>query len=177
VPAAIGNTSVPCVTTWDTRAVNAKNAIKKDNAFEAKCRKIMDAALNETTQPGVPSGDVTDASGQTLTEDVAPNECTMVDLFMQALKKAGKNPTTDKLYDAFLTIKDSPGAYMSNGEGGFSKTKTYFANSVHLEVLNLASTQTAKDANGLYNGCPAPVNCWVPQLIGGTEWFPVQPST
>ncbi len=44
--------SVPCVTTWDTRAVNAKNAVKPDNAFEAKCRKIMDAALDETTQPG-----------------------------------------------------------------------------------------------------------------------------
>ena len=177
VPAAIGSSSVPCVTTWDTRAVNAKNAIKKDNAFEAKCRSTMDAAMNEKTQPGVPAGDVTDAAGVTLTEDFAPNECTMVDLFMQALKKAGKNPTTDKLYDGFLTLKKNPAAYMSNGEGGFSKTKPYFANEVHLEVLNLANTQTAKDANGLYNGCPAPVNCWVPQLIGGTEWFPVQPAT
>jgi len=177
VPAAIGSSSVPCVTTWDTRAVNAKNAIKKDNAFEAKCRVTMDAALNEKTQPGVPAGDVTDAAGVTLTEDVAPNECTMVDLFMQALKKAGKNPTTDKLYDGFLTIKKNPAAYQSNGEGGFSKTKTYFSNSVHLEILNLASTQTPKDANGLYNGCPAPVNCWVPQLIGGSEWFPVTPAT
>ena len=33
----------------------------------------------------------------------------MVDLFVQALKKAGKNPTTDKLYDSFLTIKKSAG--------------------------------------------------------------------
>ncbi len=69
----------------------------------------MDAALNETTQPGVPAGDLTDANGQTLTEDLAPNECVMVDLFMQALKKAGKNPTTDKLYDAILTLKKQPG--------------------------------------------------------------------
>ena len=44
ITAPIGD-SVPCVTTWDTRAVAAKNAVKKDNAFEAKCRKIMDAAL------------------------------------------------------------------------------------------------------------------------------------
>jgi hypothetical protein len=101
----------------------------------------------------------------------------MADLFVKALKKAGKNPTTDKLYDAFLTLKSNGAAYMSNGQGGFSKTKTYFANQVHLEILNQASTQTAKDANGLYNGCPAPVNCWVPQLIGGSEWFAVQQAT
>jgi hypothetical protein len=177
VPATVGNAAVPCVTTWDTRAVNAKNAIKKDNAFEANCRKVMDATLNEKTQPGVPAGDVTDANGVTLTEDVAPSECVMADLFVKALKKAGKNPTTDKLYDAFLTIKNNGAAYMSNGEGGFSKNKTYFSKQVHLEVLNLASTQTPKDANGLYNGCPAPVNCWVPQLVGGTEWFAVTPAT
>ena len=168
---------MPCVTTWDTRAVTAKNAVKKDNAYEAKCRKTMDATMNETTQPGVPAGDITDASGQTLTEDLAPNECVMADLFVQALKKAGKNPTTDKLYDAFLTLKNNGAAYMSNGEGGFSKNKTYFADQVHLETLNQASTQTPKDANGLYNGCPAPVNCWVPQPIAGSEWFPVQPAT
>ena len=96
----------------------------------------------------------------------------MVDLFIQALKKAGKNPTTDKLYDAFLTIKNAPAAYESNGEGGFSKIKTYFANQVHLETLNQANTSTPKDANGLYNGCPAPVACWVPQLIDGTRVVP-----
>ncbi|MEX1008747.1 MAG: hypothetical protein WD271_13000 [Acidimicrobiia bacterium] len=174
-PVAAGN--VPCVTTWDTRAVAAKNAVKKDNAFEAKCRKVMDATFNETTQPGVPAGDTTDANGQTLTEDLAPNECVMADLFVQALKKAGKNPTTNKLYDAFLTLKSNPAAYMSNGTGGFSKTKPYFANQVHLEILNLANTQTPKDANGLYAGCPAPVTCWVPQLIDGSEWFRVQAST
>jgi hypothetical protein len=177
VPASVGPANVPCVTAWDTRAVAAKNAVKADNAYEAKCRKVMDASMGETTQPGVPAGDVTDASGQTLTEDLAPNECIMADLFVQALKKAGKNPTTDKLYDAFLTLKNNAAPYMSNGEGGFSKSKTYFANQVHLETLNQASTQTAKDANGLYNGCPAPVNCWVPQVIGGTEWFGVQPAT
>jgi len=177
VPATIGNTTVPCVTTWDTRAVSAKNAVKKDNAFEAKCRQTMDAALHEKTQAGVPAGDVTDANGQTLTEDVAPNECVMADLFVKALKKAGKNPTTDKLYDAFLTLKSSPAAYMSNGTGGFGPNKPYFANQVHLETLNLASTSTPKDANGLYAGCPAPVNCWVPQPIGNSEWFPVQQNT
>ncbi len=96
---------------------------------------------------------------------------------MQALKKSGKDPTTAKLYDNLLKIKSSGAAYMSNGKGGFAKNKPYFANQVHLEVLNQANTQTPQDANGLYNGCPAPVNCWVPQLIGGSEWFTVQPGT
>jgi len=67
----------------------------------------------------------------------------------------------------------APAAYMSNGEGGFAKNKTYFVNQVHLMSLNAANAQTAKDANGLFNGCPAPVNCWIPQLVGGQEWFPI----
>ena len=27
--------------------------------------------------------------------------------------------------------------------------------------------------NGTFNGCPAPVNCFVPTLVDGQEWFPV----
>lgn len=174
VPGPVAAAGVPCVTTWDTRALPGKNGVKQDNAFEAKCRKVFDAAFNQRTIPGVPAGDTTDAAGNTLTEDFPPNECTMADLFVKALKKAGKNPTTDKVYDAFLTIKSNPAAYMSNGKGGFSKNKAYFANEVHLVVLNSANAQTPKGADGLYNGCPAPVNCWVPQLINGSEWFKVQ---
>ena len=40
-------------------------------------------------------------------------------------------------------------------------------------TLNAATTSTPKDANGLYNGCPAPVNCWIPQVVDGQEWFPI----
>jgi hypothetical protein len=43
---------------------------------------------------------------------------------------------------------------------------------VHVVTLNAANAQTAVDANGLFNGCPAPVNCWVPVLADGKEWFP-----
>ena len=176
-PLVVANTGVPCVTTWDTRALSTKDGVKADNAFEAKCREVFDATFSQTSQSGVPAGDITDAAGQTLTEDVPPGECTIADLFVKALKKAGKNATTEDLYDALLTIKKSPGAYMSNGTGGFAKNKPFFANQVHLEVLNPANTSTQPDANGLYNGCPAPVNCWVPQEVGGAEWFPVQQAT
>ena len=173
-PAIIASAAVPCVTTWDTRALPTKDGVKADNAFEAKCRKVFDAGFNEKTVPGVPAGDTTDAAGQTLTEDIPPNECTMVDLYVKALKKAGKNATPQDVYDALLTIKKSPAAYMSNGTGGFGKNKPWFATQVHVELLNPASTATAPDANGLYNGCPAPVNCWVPQEVDGTEWVTVQ---
>ena len=36
-----------------------------------------------------------------------------------------------------------------------------------------ANGDTAKDASGTFAGCPAPVNCWIPQLVDGKEWFPV----
>jgi hypothetical protein len=173
VPASAAEAQMPCVTIFDTRAVPAKNAIKKDNAFEAKCRATFDAAYGVKSIPGVPAGGVTDASGTALAEDVPPNECLMASLFHDALKGAGKNPTTAKLYDAFLKINKAPAAYMSNGEGGFGKNKNYFATQVHLETVQAAARTTPKDANGLYNGCPAPAPCFVPTLINGQEWFAV----
>jgi hypothetical protein len=173
-PIIVADQGIPCVTTWDTRALATKDGVKADSAFEAKCRKVFDAGFNEQTTPGVPAGDITDATGQTLTEDIPPNECVMTDLFVKALKKAGKNATSEDVYDAMLTIKKSPAPYMSNGTGGFAKNKPWFANQVHLMVLNPASTSTTPDANGLYNGCPAPVNCWIPQDLDGTEWVTVQ---
>jgi hypothetical protein len=94
-------------------------------------------------------------------------------LLLPAIKKAGKDLTWPKVYDNLLKTTQAPAAYMSNGEGGFGKNKTYFVNQVHLMSLNAANAQTPKDANGLFNGCPAPINCWIPQLVGGQEWFPI----
>ena len=176
-PTIIADEAVPCVTTWGTRAVTTKDSVKADSAFEAKCREVFDAGFNQSSQPGVPSGDITDAAGNILTEDMPVNECTMVDVFVKALKKAGKNATSEDVYDALLSIEKSPAAYMSNGTGGFAKNKPWFANYVHLELLNPATTATQPDANGLYNGCPAPVNCWVPQEIDGAEWIPIGQKT
>ncbi len=162
----------PCITVRDTRALSTKDGVKKDNVFEAECRKQFDAAFNETTQPGVPAGDVT-AGGVTYVEDLAPNECTIMSLLLPAIKKAGKNPTWDKVYANLIKTTQAPAAYMSNGEGSLGKGKQYFANQAHVMALNAANAQTPKDANGLFNGCPAPVNCFVPQLADGKEWFPI----
>ena len=177
VPAPVADAGVLCVTPWDTRALPTLDGVKPDNAFEAKCRERHAAMFNSTPAPGSPPGGVTDVEGTTFSDDFSAANCTMVSLFGKALKKAGKDPTSEKLYDALLSIKRAPAAYMSNGEGGFDKNKPYFANEVHLVTLNRAGNTTPKDANGLYAGCPAPVNCWVPQLVDGTEWFSVQEAS
>jgi hypothetical protein len=163
---------VPCVTTWDTRALPSKDGVKEDNEFEAQCREDFDSFTSQQSQPGVPAGDVT-VGGVTYVEDIPPNECTMMSVLLPAIEKAGKNPTWDKVYKNILKSGKGPAAYMSNGEGQFAKGKPFFATQVHIQNLNTAGADTPKDANGLWNGCPAPVNCWVPTEIDGQEWFPI----
>jgi hypothetical protein len=73
-----------------------------------------------------------------------------------------------------MATKKAPAAYMSDGEGGFAKNKPYFAKAMHFTKLHRADATTPKDANGLYNGCPIPANCFVPMTVDGEEWFPVK---
>ncbi len=54
---------------------------------------------------------------------------------------------------------------MSDGKGGYGKNKPYFPTKLHVEVLNYAKPDTPKDANGLFNGCPIPANCFVPRNL------------
>lgn len=164
---------IPCVTTWDTRALPSTDGIKADSPFEAECRTTFDAAFDQRSQPGVPAGDVT-VNGTTYIEDLAPNECTIMGLLAPALRKAGKNPTWAKVHRNLMKTTDAPAAYMSDGRSGFGSDKPYFATSVHLMTLRVANASTAPDAHGLFDGCPAPVNCWVPQTVDGQEWFPVK---
>ncbi len=165
----------PCATTWDTRAVQAKNSIKKDNEFEAKCRQTANKALGETTQPGGPSGDLVKDGVVLAVEDFPPNECTITTLILDAIKKAGKNLTWSKVAANLQKVKKGPAAMMSDGQGTFSKTKPYYADFAHLVTLNAASPDVVKDANGLYNGCPVQTNCWIPAAAAGaTEWFPIK---
>jgi hypothetical protein len=170
IPVEVAGT--PCLTTWDTRALPTEDGIKKDSTAEAKCRATFDARFAEKSQPGVPSGDVT-VGGVTYTEDAAFDYCSMTNLLLPAIKKAGKKLTWDKVAANLEKTTSAPAILMSGGEGGFGKGKHYFAKNVHLVRLNAANAQTAKDANGLFNGCPAPVNCWIPQLVDGQEWSPI----
>jgi hypothetical protein len=97
----------------------------------------------------------------------------MVSLLHAAMKKAGKNLTWAKVADNLRTMRSVPGAGLSDGDVGFGKNKQYAAKNLHVMKLQGATTDTPKDANGLFNGCPAPVNCWIPQLTEGKEWFPI----
>jgi hypothetical protein len=163
---------IPCLTTADTRAVSTKDGVKKDSAAEAKCRATFDKAFAQTSQPGVPSGDVVTPSG-TYVEDFPSNECQIMNMLLPAIEKAGKKLTWAKVAKN-LEKTSGPAIYASGGEGSYTPKKHYFNDNVHLVTLNAANAQTPKDANGLFNGCPAPVNCWIPQLIDGGEWFSMQ---
>jgi hypothetical protein len=147
--------------------------VKKDSPAEAKCRAIFDKAFAETSQPGVPSGDVT-ANGVTYTEDFGANECQQMNVLLPAIQKAGKNPTWAKVAKNLEKLSNVPAIYMSNGQGSFSAKKHYLADQIHLVTLAGATAQTPKDASGLFNGCPAPVNCFIPTLIDGNEWFGIE---
>jgi hypothetical protein len=163
----------PCVSTWDTKALPTKDGVKPDSKAEADCRASFDEAFDASSQPGVPAGDLS-AGGVAYSEDFASTECNMMSLLLPAMEKAGKNLTWPKVAANLAQTSSAPAIYMSGGVGGFAKNKHYFATKVHLVVLNPANPQTAKDAAGLFNGCPAPVNCWVPQPVDGAEWFPVR---
>lgn len=170
IPSEVAGT--PCVTAFDTRALPTKDGIKPDSKFEAQCREVFDEGFQVSSLPGVPSGDVT-AGGKTYVEDLRPDYCTISSVLLPAMKQAGKKLTWDKVAKNLEAISSAPAAYLSDGEGGFAKDKHYFANKVHVVTLNGANAQTQADAKGLFNGCPAPTNCWVPQVIDGEEWFPI----
>ena len=99
--------------------------------------------------------------------------CNIVNLLMPAMKQAGKNLTWAKVAKNLGQTGAAPAAYLSNGQGSFGKNKRYFADNIHLVNLVGANAQTAKDAKGLFNGCPAPTSCFIPELVDGKEWFPV----
>jgi hypothetical protein len=162
-----------CVTVWDARTDPSKTKIKPDNALEAKCRAAFEKSTGLTTLPGGSSGPQT-IGGVSYPGDLAPNECTIASFLLPAIKKAGKELTWDKVYSNIMATTNGPAAFMSQGKGGFGKNKPYYANpTMHFEDMAGATAATVKDANGLYNGCAIPANCWVPKLVNGKEWFAV----
>ena len=88
-------------------------------------------------------------------------------LIKEALENAGVNPTRDSFADAMKELS-GPQAFRSNGEGAFGPGKNYFSTQMQAVEFTLASRSTPKGADGTFNGCPAPVNCWIP--VTG-EWF------
>jgi ABC-type branched-subunit amino acid transport system substrate-binding protein len=163
----------PCVTTWDTWAIPDGDGLRQPTEFEAQCRERFDEQFDTESYPGVPTGDeITTSDGRTLSSDFAASECTMLPLLQEALENAGENLTHESLHDAFLEITSAPAAMLSDGSGGFGPDKPFFANRMHAVQLVVNSPDAPLDASGeTYNGCPAPVNCWVP--ITG-NWFDIE---
>jgi hypothetical protein len=161
-----------CVTIWDTKATADKDGTKPDNKIEAQCREDYDAGTGKTTRPGGPSSGVT-VNGVFYEEDISPMECTIANLLLPAIEKAGKNVTWDKVYKNMMAVKSGPSAFMSGGTGSFGKNKPYWADQMHFMVFAPAGADTP-ETDGLWNGCPVPANCFVPELIDGQEWFPIK---
>jgi hypothetical protein len=161
-----------CITAWDPRALPTKDGVKDDNALEAKCRKQFDEFTGKEHLIGGASGPQ-EIGGVSYEGDLAPNECTIASFLLPALEKAGKNITWDKVYKILLKTK-GPAAYLSEGKGGFGKNKPYFSGlTMHFTTVAVANADTPADANGLFNGCSIPAPCWIPQVIGDQEWFPI----
>ena len=168
--------NIKCLSFYGTRALPDKSGIRPDTPFEAKCREQFDKAFNEKSYPGVPNGDY-EAGGVTYVEDFAEDECTIMNLLLPAMKKAGKNLTWDKTFSNLMKVTNGDVASHSDGHGSFSKNKPYFYDQVHIVERSAASANTPVDANGTtFNGCPIPRSCWIPVLTDGKEWFKAQPG-
>ena len=171
LPASVGD--LQCISAWSNKALADKSGLAPDSAFEAKCRKDYDAAIGKKSTPGsAGSGEI---NGVAYEADVPAADCNLANILLSAIKKAGKNVTWDKVYANIQSTK-GPAAYMSQGEGAYGKNKPYYPTKLHVMTLNHADSTTSKDANGLFNGCPTPKNCWVPMVTQGQEWYPIKSS-
>lgn len=161
-----------CTTAFDHSTDGT--AIRPDSEFEAACRANFDENFSEyyggPSNPGVPAGrQLTDTAGTVLNSDYTPQECSIFNIIKLGLEAAGVNPTRASFIEAILGLGDVPLALIGGGTGTFAPGKPFAANAVHVVKVTAANAQTAPDANGLYNGCAAPVNCGVIT----SDWTPI----
>ena len=161
-----------CTTAFDHSTDGT--AIRPDSEFEAACRANFDENFTEyyggPSNPGVPAGrQLTDTAGTVLNSDYTPQECSISNIIKLGLEAAGVNPTRASFIEAILNLGDVPLALIGGGTGTFAPGKPFAANAVHVVKVTAANPQTAPDANGLYNGCAAPVNCGVIT----SDWTPI----
>ncbi|MFZ9540572.1 MAG: ABC transporter substrate-binding protein [Ilumatobacteraceae bacterium] len=162
-----------CTTAFDHSTDGT--AIRADSEFEAACRANFDENFTEyyggPSSPGVPAGRVlTDVAGKVLNSDYTPQECSLSNIIKLGLEAAGVNPTRASFIEAIQNLGDVPLALIGGGTGTFAPGKPFAANAVHVVKVTKAAADTAADANGLYNGCAAPVNCGV--VV--SDWTPIE---
>ena len=163
-----------CVTSYDSYASN-DGGVDEDDAFEAECRQqFLDffPIFEGQSDRGVASGEVglETADGELLNSDYPPGECTMAYVMEIALTNAGINPTRDSFADAMREIS-GPQAFRSNGEGAFGPGKNYYSTQMQAVRFQVTASDTSRGADGSFDGCPAPTNCWIP--VTG-EWFVIE---
>ena len=162
--APAGAVGSSCTTSYDHSTDGS--SIRPDTEFEAQCRAHFEENFTEyyggPTNPGVPAGQqITDSTGKKLNSDYTPQECSIANILKLALEKAGINPTRGSFHEAALGLGEVPLALIGGGTGLLAPGKPFAANAVHVVKVTSASVETAPDANGLYNGCAAPVICGV----------------
>ena len=167
--AAVGS---ECITTYDH--MTDGTTIRPDDEFEAGCRAFFDesfeAYFGNKSYPGVPAGQIlTDTAGKVMSSDYAPQECALANILNLGLTAAGVNPTRASTLAAILNLSEVPLPILAGGSGGFAPDKAYASNAVHTVIVTAATVETPADANGLYNGCAAPVNCGV--VV--SDWVPI----
>jgi len=153
-----------CITAYDHSTDGT--SIRPDTEFEAACRTHFDenfeAYYGGKSNSGVPAGQIiTDTTGKQLFSDYTPQECAMANIFQLAMTAAGVNPTRTSFIESVLNLGEVPLALAGGGTGLFAPGKPYAANAVHTVKITAAAADTAPDANGLYNGCAAPISCGV----------------
>lgn len=157
----------PCVTTWDEGGSQAAGGLRDETEFEVECRAHWDETFADTfptaSARGVPSGQViTTVDGEELSSDYAPNECTFANIVRQALENAGVNPTRDSFMEAAFDLGEVPVAKASEGTGSTAPGKTWVADNLHTVVLTQVAADTPRGDDGTFDGCAAPVSCWIP---------------
>jgi ABC-type branched-subunit amino acid transport system substrate-binding protein len=168
--AAVGS---ECVTAYD-HPTSEGEGIRPDTEFEAECRAFFDESFADyyggNSMPGVPAGQkITDVNGKELISDYTPQECSLANILYQGLTNAGINPTRESVIEAILALGEVPLAMSGGGVGSLEPGKPYAADQLHTVRVTAASVDTPPDADGLYNGCAAPVNCGI--VI--SDWAPI----
>lgn len=173
--AAAGAIGATCISVWDNQNT-ADGAVREETDFEKECRAHFDevfaAEFPTPSSPGVPSGQVIDLpDGTKISSDYDGFACTLANIMKGSLEGGGVDLTRVSAYQAALGLGDVPIALASDGQGTLAEGKTYASDFVHSVKLTAATLEVPKSASGTYNGCPAPVNCWVPT---SNEWFAIE---
>lgn len=161
-----------CTTSYDHSTDGT--SIRPDTEFEAYCRQVFDenfeAYYGGKSMSGVPAGRIIeDVNAKIFISDYTPQECALMNIFKLAMEGAGVNPTRASFMESALNLGEVDLALVGGGKGLLAPGKAFASNAVHTIRMTGADSSTAPDANGLYNGCAAPIACGI--VVG--DWVAI----